>query len=277
MTVEVLETSTNQVLVSYAIYFLLAFIASRWSYAVAQRLPVWLNQDWKNQAETFLEKSDPASPPNYSWWTPWGPKKEGSANKPVRWIPLIGPLLSKEYKLFFNDLWMVSLTGLLTLFCDPVDALTGIVFFAILRCGAMVDSETQLLPDCLTLPLMWFGLVKCLFFGDTKEMLAGAAFGFMLLWLLQRAYFIIRKVDGMGGGDMKLAAAIGAWIGGSLIPGALFIGAFVGIGYAIVAAIKAKGFGRFAFGPSLAIGGMIMYFPSHLLPIYIDAIKAAGG
>lgn len=276
MTVAALETSTNQVLVAYAIFFALAYIASRWSYVVARRLPTWLNHDWKHQAETFLEKSDAVGEPNYSWWKPYGPAIEGTPKSLIRWLPLIGPLFTKEYKLFFNELWLFVLTWLLTMFCDPIDSLTGIVFFAMLRCAAMVDSETQLLPDCLTLPLMWFGLAKSLFYPNTTEMLAGAICGFMSLWLLQRAYYIIRKVDGMGGGDMKIAAAIGAWIGGSLIPGALFIGAMVGIVYAIVAAIKTKGFGRFAFGPSLAIGGILMYFPSHLLPIYTESLRAAG-
>lgn len=276
MNLASLDTSIVEMLVTFAFYVILfmAYAASRWSYAVSQKLPQWLDSDWRHQAESFLEKPDASPEPSYSWWTPTrGPKEESKKNA-LRWIPLVGPLLSKEYALFINELWMFGLTICLLMFCDPIDTATGVIFFGMLRCASMVDHKTQLLPDCLTIPLMWFGLAKSLVYGDTQNMLAGAIVGFMMLWMLQKAYLIFRKVDGMGGGDLKIAAAIGAWVGVTMVPAALFIGAFVGIFYAIVAAIRAKGFGRFAFGPSLAIGGMLTYYAGHLLPVYT---MAAGG
>lgn len=289
MTAGAVETGTTLVPVAYLIYFSLAYIVSRWSYAVASKLPNWLKLDWKHQAETFLEKDDASPAPGYSWWTPWGghDKSEGSKN-PVRWLPLIGPLLSREMPLFRNELWMFGLTWLLTVFCDPLDALTGIIFFGILRCGSMVDHKTQLLPDCLTLPLMWFGLFKSLIVGNSVPMLVGAIVAYMMLWFLQRIYLILRKIEGLGGGDLKVAAAVGAWVGVTLVPAVLFVGSIVGIVYAVgnsiygqgfkktlVAMVTFKGFGRFALGPSLAIAGYIMYYASHLMPVYIDALKAA--
>lgn len=258
----------SELAIALGVYFLMAILVSRWSYVVATKLPTWLNQDWRHQAESFLEKQDAAEPPAYAWWTP----RANDADKPsralLRWLPVIGPVVSKEYVLAKNDAWLLAVTFLLATLCAPIDALAGIAFFGVLRCASMVDAESQLLPDCLTLPLMWLGLSKAAYTGDIQTSLMGAMFGFMLLWSLQKGYFLLKKVDGMGGGDLKIAAAIGAWVGLPYVPGALLVGSFIGIGYAIAGAIKNKGFGRFAFGPSLALGGIAMYFPGHLLEAY---------
>ena len=94
-------------------------------------------------------------------------------------------------------------------------------FVATLVALAMIDLDTQYLPDNLTLPLMWAGIVSAALGWLPIKLgasIGGAVAGYMSLWLVFHAYRLIRGKEGMGAGDFKLLAALGAWMGWQLIP-----------------------------------------------------------
>ena len=128
----------------------------------------------------------------------------------------------------------------------------------------------------LTIPLLWLGLfIAVSSNGLLSSTLAvqGVIVGYGMLWALSKAFELLRKKQGMGGGDMKLIAAIGAWTGAQ---GALFslgLASFLGLGFALVLALRRKNFNKFAFGPSIATAGVIMYIA---LPYFHLALSKMG-
>ena len=137
-------------------------------------------------------------------------------------------------------------------------AFGGLILTAILIALTFIDADTQYLPDSLTLPLIWLGLLFNLSgtFVPLKSAVLGAVFGYMSLWLLCFIYKLLTGKIGMGNGDFKLLAALGAWLGAGILPVLVFIAALIGLIGAIIGRV-AKG-QYFAFGPSLAIAGWII-------------------
>lgn len=127
-----------------------------------------------------------------------------------------------------------------------------------------IDAETRLLPDSLTLPLLWAGLLVN--FGDTFATLhaavAGAMAGYLFLWCVYWVFRFARGIEGMGYGDFKLLAALGAWLGWAALPQIVLIAAVTGA----VAGLIAMVLGRLRleeplpFGPFLALGGTVTLF-----------------
>jgi len=137
-------------------------------------------------------------------------------------------------------------------------AFGGLILTAILIALTFIDADTQYLPDSLTLPLIWLGLLFNLngTFVPLKSAVLGAVFGYMSLWLLCFIYKLLTGKIGMGNGDFKLLAALGAWLGVGILPVLVFMAALIGLIGAIIGR-GAKG-QYFAFGPSLAIAGWII-------------------
>ena len=116
----------------------------------------------------------------------------------------------------------------------------------------VIDLKEQLLPDVLTLSLMWIGFIYQMQFGDLQNGVIGAMVGYLLLWSLYWFFKIMRKKEAIGYGDFKLLAALGAWIGWQAIP-QLLLGASV-LGLIFFAVSRTKKDQAFAFGPFLIIG-----------------------
>ena len=119
---------------------------------------------------------------------------------------------------------------------------------------SFIDVEHRLLPDAITLPGLWLGLgfnLAGAFVAPLPDAVAGAMAGYGVLWLVQRAYRRLRRQEGLGSGDLKLTAMLGAWLGWEALPGIVFFASLGG-----VAAGLAKR-GPFAFGPWLALAGWI--------------------
>lgn len=144
---------------------------------------------------------------------------------------------------------------------------TGLAAFgltAALITMSAIDAETRLLPDSLTLPLLWAGLIVN--FGDTfatlRAAVAGAIAGYVFLWCIYWLFRFARGVEGMGYGDFKLLAALGAWLGWAALPQVVLIAAVTGA----IAGIVAMWAGRLRFeeplpfGPFLALGGIVTLF-----------------
>lgn len=124
---------------------------------------------------------------------------------------------------------------------------------------ALIDIFCGLLPDALTLPLMWAGLLAA-WAGigvSLHEAVPAAAGGYLLLWAADRAFLFFRGRAGMGHGDMKLLAAIGAWLGWAALPGVLFTACVAGMVFAFLWRGKTAWQGSLAFGPFLALAGAV--------------------
>ncbi|MDR2215623.1 MAG: A24 family peptidase [Nevskiaceae bacterium] len=148
-------------------------------------------------------------------------------------------------------------------------AAAGLVFTWMLIALAFIDIDTQLLPDSLTLPLLWIGLACALWLPqvagarlpvDLRDALIGAIAGYLSLWLVYHLFRLVTGKEGMGFGDFKLLAALGAWLGWQMllpvILGAAGVGAVVGL-IAIVLRKRETGV-PMAFGPYLAAAGWLM-------------------
>jgi len=139
--------------------------------------------------------------------------------------------------------------------------LFALVFTWVLISLTFIDFDTMLLPDQLTLPLLWFGLIINIsgtFVGLTDAVL-GAAFGYLSLWSIYWAFKLITGKEGMGYGDFKLLAALGAWFGWQALPMIIILSSFAGaiIGIAVIATSKDKKSRPMPFGPYLAIAGWV--------------------
>ena len=93
------------------------------------------------------------------------------------------------------------------------------------------------MPDCLTLPLLWLGLGANAvgLYADASHAILGAAAGYGLFWILARAHRLIRRIEGLGGGDLKLVAALGAWLGWQPLPSVFAVAALAGSLFGIIA------------------------------------------
>ena len=155
--------------------------------------------------------------------------------------------------------------------------LTGLVLTAFLIALTFIDADTQYLPDQLTLPLVWLGLLANYAGGlvSLQQAVLGAVCGYMSLWLLNFAHKLWRGFDGMGAGDFKLLAALGAWLGAAVLPVIVFVAALVGVVAAVV--LKAAKSQPIAFGPCLAIAGWLVWIGYDKVMMGIDAwLKASG-
>ncbi|MDR0997055.1 MAG: A24 family peptidase [Zoogloeaceae bacterium] len=135
---------------------------------------------------------------------------------------------------------------------------------------AFIDFDTQLLPDDLTLPLLWLGLLFNLqnaFASSLSSAVIGAVAGYLVLWLVYWSFKLLTGKEGMGYGDFKLLAALGAWLGWEMLPAIILLsdlaGSLIGIGL-IVLAKRGKNI-PIPFGPYLAIAGGIALFLGHRL------------
>lgn len=144
-------------------------------------------------------------------------------------------------------------------------ALAGAIFGWGLLAAAVIDGEHFWLPDQVTLPFGVLGLVAACLVPelDLASALAGAAAGFLSLWLLAYLYRRIRGVDGLGGGDQRLFGAIGAWIGWQGLPSVLVWGCLAGLAVVVGTILSGRGWTaerRLPFGVCLAVGAWIVWF-----------------
>lgn len=126
---------------------------------------------------------------------------------------------------------------------------------------AFIDLDTQLLPDSITLPLLWLGLLLSLtgLFTNSTDAILGAAAGYLSLWLVFHAFRLLTGKDGMGRGDFKLLALFGAWFGWQVLPQVVLFSAIPGaiVGVALIATGRQDSQQPIPYGPFLAIAGWV--------------------
>ncbi len=242
---------------------------------VIHRLPKMLERDWRAQCAE-LEGREPTQDPRYNLIVPRS--RCPSCNKLITAlenIPLIswavlrgkctgcGARISLRYPIVELAAGLLAATAAWRFGFTPAAFGAMLLCWTLLAAGA-IDLDTQLLPDDLTLPLLWAGLLFNLFgaFVTLKSAVLGAIIGYLALWLIYWAFKLATGKEGMGYGDFKLLGALGAWLGWQalllVILLSSLVGAITGIGLMVLAR-----HGRekpIPFGPYLAAAGVIALF-----------------
>ncbi|HEX4928214.1 MAG TPA: prepilin peptidase [Burkholderiales bacterium] len=164
-------------------------------------------------------------------------------------------------------------------FGPSVAALAAAVFAWFTIALAFIDQETGLLPDDLTLPLVWVGLLVNLTgaFVPLSQAVVGAVAGYLSLWLVYSAFKLATGKEGMGYGDFKMNAAVGAFLGWKMLPLVILLSSVVGLifGALQMFAVRGKwesGF-RFHFGPYIAIAGIVaLYWGDAIVRWYLQRL-----
>ena len=245
---------------------------------VIYRVPEGLNRNWKIQAKQVLdipleqgegERFNILMPPSHC------PSCK-TAIKPWQNIPILSYVLLKgqckhcHIAISLRYPLVELLTGLVFAICAwkfgaTWTALAAMVFSAYLIAMVFIDADTQLLPDQLTLPLMWGGIAFHLAaylsqadWGITSlvDSLLGAIVGYLSLWSIFQLFKLVTGKEGMGYGDFKLLAALGAWLGIGVLPIIIIMSALVGLIFAII--MKVAKNQPMPFGPYLAISGWLV-------------------
>ncbi|MEQ8661062.1 MAG: A24 family peptidase, partial [Gammaproteobacteria bacterium] len=130
---------------------------------------------------------------------------------------------------------------------------------------ALIDYDTRLLPDSLTQPLLWLGIVagfQGLFAATLEDAVLGAIFGYLSLWSVYWLFKLVTGKEGMGYGDFKLLAALGAWLGWQALPILILLSSAVGavLGISLIASGLVKRSEPIPFGPYLALAGILALF-----------------
>ncbi|HKX43703.1 MAG TPA: A24 family peptidase [Burkholderiaceae bacterium] len=243
---------------------------------VIHRLPLMMEREWKLDSAELLGVAI-AEPAPITLSTPrsrcpsCGHQIAWHENIPVlSWLRLRGKCSACKTPISMRYPAIEILTGLLF-------AAVGVHFGAhpttLLWCGlvatlvalAFIDLDTQFLPDSLTLPLVWAGIASAAFGWipvSLKDSVYGAMAGYLSLWLVFHAYRIIRGREGMGAGDFKLLAALGAWMGWLAIPSIILLASAVGavVGIALIVLRRHDRDVPIPFGPYLAGGGVAALF-----------------
>ena len=241
---------------------------------VILRLPASLLHDWRCQCRELLEIEQPEeeTPPGFAKARSHCPAcKQMIAwydNIPVlSWVLLrrkcryCGKPISFRYPLVELATALLSV-AVIWHFGATAEGLAALALTWALIAATGIDIDHQLLPDQITLPLLWLGLALNLFFGlfaSLEDAVIGAIAGYGVLWLVYHGFRLTTGKEGMGYGDFKLLAALGAWMGWQVLPliilGASLVGAVVGI--SLMIAMKRGKEIPIAFGPYLAAAGWI--------------------
>ncbi|MGM3175215.1 prepilin peptidase [Dickeya lacustris] len=250
---------------------LLGFIIGSFLNVVIYRLPHMLDRRWQQEARFQLGMPVGASSGRYDLiWPPSScphchQRVKARDNIPlVSWLWLRGRARCCGGEI--SGLYPLTecLTGLLFVLAGvlwpPGIALLGaLIGFSLLLVLAIIDARTQLLPDVLTLPLLWLGLLFNLSdtFVPLSEAVIGAMAGYLSLWSIYWGFRLLTGRDALGHGDFKLLSALGAWVGWQALPNVVLIASLAGLLITLAWRVLRRTSMQqpLAFGPWLALAG----------------------
>ena len=239
---------------------------------VIHRLPKMMEAGWREECAA-LEGREPPPKVTYNLFTP--PSACPSCGTPIRaihnipvvsWLVLGGKCAKCKAPISARYPAVEILGGIVAAlmawrFGYSWQLAFGLVFGWAMLALAFIDFDTQLLPDDITLPILWLGLLAnaSATFIDLRSAVLGAVAGYMILWLVYWAFRLIAKKEGMGFGDFKLLAAIGAWTGWQVIPVVILASAGLGaiVGSLFLWLSRRGADTRIPFGPYLALAGIV--------------------
>lgn len=241
---------------------------------VIHRLPIMLNKEWTALSKEFLNlESSETERETYNLLTPKSKCPNcNTAIKPWHNIPVLGYLWLKgkcaNCKISFSIRYPLveAATALISVsvfykFGVSLECMAALLFCWILIALTMIDFDTQLLPDSMTIPLIWIGLMINAYntFIPLQDAVFSAVGAYVFLWSFVYLFKLFTGKDGMGEGDFKLFAAFGAWFGWQSLPLILVFSSFVGaiIGIIFLKLSKLNSDTPIAFGPYLCIAAYL--------------------
>ncbi len=274
------EAFTESAPLFIGVVFAFCLVIGSFLNVVIHRLPLMMERDWREQCAE-MSASPPAQELPDGRFDLIVPRSHcpacGSAiaawqNIPVISYLLLGGKCSKCGESISARYPLVELaTALLAAICawhfgPGWEGLMAVVLTLGLVPIAMIDAETQLRPDTIVLPLMWIGLLMSVFapmegattlFIAPQDALVGAVAGYLSLWSVYQLFKLVTGKEGMGYGDFKLLAALGAWLGWQQLPQIILLSAVVGavVGISLMVFRKHERSVPIPFGPYLAAAG----------------------
>lgn len=257
---------------------------------VITRLPVMMMRQWRAEAREALEL-EAEDTPRFNLLVP--ASRCPGCDTPIKWhdnLPILGWLkrrgrcascntrISAQYPLV--ELAGGALGASIALIYG-LEAQSLWIFGACLTLLVLsvIDFRTQLLPDAITLPLLWAGLAYQLLFQPLMlpSAVIGAMAGYLVLWSFYWLFKLVTGKEGMGYGDFKLLAALGAWLGWQWLPLLLILSAGLGavLGILLQLLVPRLRGAPMPFGPYLAVAGWIaLLFGTPLMSLYLSVIGA---
>ncbi len=283
--------------------FVLGLVIGSFLNVVIYRLPIMLEREWRTQAAELTPSASgaetgtnvvAASTPQerFSLSTPRSacpackaPIKAWQNIPVISWLALRGRCASCKARISVRYPLVELATGVLSAWVAMHFGFGASAACALLVTWALIaltgiDLDHQLLPDSITLPLLWAGLLAAVVIGPrgasipvtARDAIIGAAAGYLSLWLVYHAFRLLTGKEGMGYGDFKLFAALGAWLGWKLLPLVILLSAATGATLGILM-IVLRGRDRAApmpFGPYLAAAGWLaMMYGDSLMKSYL--------
>jgi leader peptidase (prepilin peptidase)/N-methyltransferase len=272
--------------------FILGLIVGSFLNVVIHRVPLMLQRQWRSECRELLElekstSADANETARFNLVVPGshcphcGHKIRAYENIPLlSYLVLGGKCSACGGRISLRYPAVELLSGLLALavawqFGFTVQTLSALIFTWTLIALSGIDIDHQLLPDNITLPLLWLGLLLSLgaVFVELREAVIGVAAGYLSLWLVYHAFRLLTGKEGMGYGDFKLFAAIGAWLGWAALPLVILLSSLVGAAVGL-SLILLRGRDRsvpIPFGPYLAAAGWIaMLWGDRIVGTYLD-------
>ena len=278
---------------AYCIYLFFGLSIGSFLNVVVHRLPIMLKQEWQSEAKLLLDVQVPGKQESkrYNLVTPRSACP--ACDQPISAIhniPLISYLLLKgrcascQARIALRYPLLELVTGVATV---TVISVLGPTMQGMLACLltyslialSQIDFETKLLPDDITLPILWLGLIANIYdtFTDLQSAVIGAVLGYLALWTVYQGFRVITGKEGMGFGDFKLLALLGAWLGWQaltfIILMSSIIGALVGITLILLGRDRND---AIPFGPYLAGAGWIsLLWGDILLSRYLQVLNVS--
>jgi leader peptidase (prepilin peptidase)/N-methyltransferase len=275
--------------------FVLALLIGSFLNVVIYRLPVMMQREWRKQAEEILaEPAENLPQGRFDLIAPrsrcpsCGHEISALQNIPViSWLVLRGKCANCKTPIAARYPLVELVTAILTAlvaarFGFGYEAAAAILMTWALIAISMIDVDHQIIPDSLSLPLMWIGLFLALFhpmagaeilFVDPRDAIAGALGGYLSLWSIYHLFRLVTGKEGMGYGDFKLLAALGAWLGYQMLPLIIMLSAVVGalVGISLMVFKRHDRNVPIPFGPYLAAAGWIaMMYGPEIVGRYLD-------
>ena len=264
----------SNIIFFYFVVGIIGLLVGSFLNVVIHRIPKMMERDWKQECRRILEVNNEDAPvEKYNLILPRSAcphcnhKISALENIPVISYLLLGGKCSEcsnpisiRYPAIEVSTSILSLVIAIT-FGVSIQFILAVIFTWALIAQTMIDYDCQLLPDDITLPILWLGIIANMFgvFTDIYSSLLGAIFGYLILWTVYMVFKIVTGKEGMGYGDFKLLAALGAWLGWQMLPLVILlssiVGALVGI-FMIVLGGKDRNV-QIPFGPFLAAAGWI--------------------
>lgn len=258
---------------------------------VIHRLPIMMEQEWKAQCAELLGENCPAETERLSLSKPRS-RCPGCGHQIsiLENIPLISYLLilrgkcsacgsriSARYPLI-EAITALASAYVAWHFGPTLQAAGGLLLIWALIALTAIDFDTQLLPDSITLPLLWLGISFNLMgaYTDISSAILGAMCGYLTLWSVFWLFKLATGKEGMGYGDFKLLAALGAWLGWQMLPAIILLSSVVGatVGIALIAFTRHGRNVPIPFGPYLAAaGGIALFWGPSLTQTYLGLIS----